>query len=263
MATTALQPAGREVSLGRVFSRGFGTIGAYPFATVAIAFIFDILPALVVEAALVHLPGPVTRGWTIEASIILLTTNMVWSVLVQGMMALTVLAYSEGRRADIVDTLPPAFMLFFPLVLLGIINAFCVDFASLLLLIPGLILATMWAVAAPAMVVERLGPIAAFNRSEALTRGARWHVFGAYLILAVAGVAIEFAMRTIGMRQAVGAQIAHLPEMSGTLLLLFVVGILIRTAVSAVTAAVHGSFYVELRAWKEGPAVDALADVFS
>jgi hypothetical protein len=49
--------------------------------------------------------------------------------------------------------------------------------AAGLLVIPGLWLLTRWALFAPAIVHERLGPLAALSRSSTLVRGAFWAVF--------------------------------------------------------------------------------------
>ena len=54
--------------------------------------------------------------------------------------------------------------------------------ASLLLIIPGLILLTIWAVFAPAIVIERIRVIDAFGRSRELVRGNGWPVFGVIIV---------------------------------------------------------------------------------
>jgi hypothetical protein len=61
--------------------------------------------------------------------------------------------------------------------------------ATACLVAPALILLTGWAAVVPAVVVERLGPIAALRRSWALTRGYRWHVFAGLLVVYLAAVA--------------------------------------------------------------------------
>ena len=54
---------------------------------------------------------------------------------------------------------------------------------------PGLYLLTIWAVFAPAIVVERTGIFGSFSRSHELVKGDGWAVFGtivvAYLIVFV------------------------------------------------------------------------------
>jgi len=73
-----------------------------------------------------------------------------------------------------------------PIIGLSILGGLAVVFALLLLIVPGLMLVSMWWVALPACVVERLGPIASLKRSAALTRGHRWPVFALSLVITVA-----------------------------------------------------------------------------
>lgn len=49
---------------------------------------------------------------------------------------------------------------------------------GLLAMIPGIWLMTVWAVAGPAEVAERVGVFASFRRSAVLTRGHRWPILG-------------------------------------------------------------------------------------
>jgi hypothetical protein len=60
----------------------------------------------------------------------------------------------------------------------------------LLFVVPGCILLTIWAVIAPAVVVERRDLSGAFRRSQQLTSGFGWPVFGAVIVAnLIAGVA--------------------------------------------------------------------------
>jgi hypothetical protein len=64
-----------------------------------------------------------------------------------------------------------------PLVISSLIAVTLPLAASGLLLIPGLWLLTRWALFAPAIVHEGLGPLDALSRSSTLVRGAFWAVF--------------------------------------------------------------------------------------
>jgi hypothetical protein len=99
----------------------------------------------------------------------------------------------------------------------------------------------------PAIVVERVGPIACFARSMALTKGRRWAIFGILALVAVSNWVISLLGRLLG-------QIA--PVASGVI---DVAAALFFMALSAVLAAV-GYYY--LRAEKEGVAIDDVVTVF-
>ena len=68
------------------------------------------------------------------------------------------------------------------LILNGILYGIAVAIGFFLLIVPGLILITIWAVVAPAIVVEDSGVIGAFGRSRELVRGKGWAVFFAILL---------------------------------------------------------------------------------
>jgi hypothetical protein len=79
-----------------------------------------------------------------------------------------------------------------PLILNGILAGIAIAIGFVLLIIPGLILITIWAVISPSIVVENRGVIEAFGRSRELVRGNGWAVFGVIVIafLIVFGIGI-------------------------------------------------------------------------
>jgi len=62
--------------------------------------------------------------------------------------------------------------------------------AFIALVIPGLVLYTMWWVAIPVAVIERPGAVASLRRSASLTAGNRWRVFGVVLCFFVASILV-------------------------------------------------------------------------
>src|SRR5262245_32834048 len=89
----------------------------------------------------------------------------------------------DGRLDDSVGELLSAAMPYIgTLILNGIMFGVAVFFGFLLLIIPGLILITIWAVVAPSIVVENRGAIEAFGRSRELVSGNGWPVFGVVLL---------------------------------------------------------------------------------
>lgn len=119
----------------------------------------------------------------------------------------------------------------------------------MLLVVPGLILLTMFFVIVPACVVESLGPIRSLGRSSSLTKGYRWRILGIYLvpalIIGIGGTVLE--------RMGLGIAGA-----AGSALVTFVV-----TAVGAAYQAITNIMaYHDLRAVKEGLDIEQLAAVF-
>jgi hypothetical protein len=184
VASAAVAGHDREFSVGRVFGRGFGAIAAHPVMMLGLAS----------SSARCRrwLPSPLrcscfrapARG-ILALTFLALVVDTVFAAATQGIVALAVVGHHEGRPADIPGTLPPALMRLVPLLLLGLIVGFGFAFGLVLLIVPGLMLYMAWWVAAPALVVERLGPFEALRRSASLTKNARWKVFGIELVLAV------------------------------------------------------------------------------
>lgn len=86
------------------------------------------------------------------------------------------------------------------LVLNGILAGIAIGLV--LIIVPGLILLTIWAVIAPSIVVEDRGVFEAFARSRELVRGHGWQVFGAivlaFLIVFVVGLVASIVGAAIG-----------------------------------------------------------------
>jgi hypothetical protein len=71
------------------------------------------------------------------------------------------------------------------LIIAGILAGIGIGIGLLLLIIPGIILLTWWAVIAPTIVVEKAGVMEAFGRSKQLVSGHFWTVLGIVIITAI------------------------------------------------------------------------------
>jgi hypothetical protein len=126
----------------------------------------------------VLLPGVVTA----IASIIF------WILIVfyQGMVVELVRDVEDGRRdhsvADLLSSVRPVFA---ALLAVSVISGIGIAIGFILLIVPGLILMTIWSVVAPVTVLEHPGVFAAFARSRDLVRGHGWSVFGVILLVYV------------------------------------------------------------------------------
>src|SRR5262245_27959728 len=67
----------------------------------------------------------------------------------------------------------------------------------LLFLVPATILFVIWLVAVPACVVEGAGPIASIVRSNGLTKGFRWKIFGIVLLLGLVLLAVSIVQTIV------------------------------------------------------------------
>jgi hypothetical protein len=120
-----------------------------------------------------------------------IVVSLAVGTLYQGMVVELVKDIQDGRRDSSVGELMRSVLpVLGPLIGAGILAGLGIGAGLFLLIVPGLILLTMWAVIAPAIVVERRGVFDAFGRSRQLVKGQGWPVFGtvviAYLIAFVA-----------------------------------------------------------------------------
>jgi hypothetical protein len=268
MASSAGPEGSSGVDLGRIIGRAFSTIGGNPAATLGIAFLFTALPTTLLNLLMQQmrpeardLSGvPTWLGATVATGLVAL----VLSLITQGALMRATVSAEGGDRASFADCAATGLKAALPLLGLGILSGLGIGLGLILLLVPGLILMTMWTVSGPAVVAERLGPIAAMRRSAELTSGARWKVFGLLLLLGIANAMLQGAVAgTITQSSGGGLSMARMMAQGGFPTVWIIVSVLVTTVTGAVGAIVQASLYIELREWKEGPALDRLADVFA
>jgi hypothetical protein len=84
------------------------------------------------------------------------------------------------------------------LILNGLIYGIAVACGFFLLVVPGLILITIWAVVSPAIVAEGRGVGEAFGRSRELVRGNGWNVFFTIVLTFLIVVVVSFLFAILG-----------------------------------------------------------------
>ena len=159
------------------------------------------------------------------------------STLYQGMVVTLVSDVQDGRRdASVEQLFKSVTPVLLPLIGAGILAGLGIGLGFVFLIVPGLILLTIWAVIAPAIVVERQGVLSAFGRSLELVRGNAWQVFGVIVIFFLILLVVGFVFGVIG---AVAGTV-------GRLILEFI-GSVLTAPLVALAAAV---LYFNLRAAK-------------
>lgn len=226
--------AGTRFSIGAVISQTFSTLMKNPVLYLVLSVI-------------VAIPNAMAEAVSEDSgmSFVLAACSFVIAILMQGAMAYGVYRSLIGEKASVGEALSNGLSRIVPLVLTSLLVSIALGVAFLLLIIPGLILSCILAVAIPACVVERQGVMASINRSADLTKGYRWSIFGLYVLIFIALFAFAFAVVIVG------------GQMENS-----IVSLLFNIAFTAVYNVLIATLYYALRSDKEGVGVDKLARVF-
>lgn len=180
----------KRVSVGDVIGETFSIYGQNLGPLLGSAIVVFVVVGLV--AGLLQGAGGVLLG--LLAAVVRLAGHALYT----GFVVNLVSDVRDGRRdqsvGDLFSAAAPAIL---ALAVFGILFAIGVGIGFVLLIVPGLILITFWSLGAPAIVVERIGPLEAFGRSWRLVRGEAWSVFATLLVVLLIVIAIGVVLGAI------------------------------------------------------------------
>lgn len=243
------------LDIGRVIQTTFAVIGRNFVPFLVLSLIFAGLPAFAVAWAQVQIQAgdgssTMVGGFVaIAAGLLSLATTP----LLQGVVVHLTAADLNGGRPSISDGLQTGVRNIFPLLGIGLLYALGLGAGALIFLVPGLIIATMWCLAAPVRVVERRGVFASLGRSRDLTKGSRWAIFGLLVLYVILSAVIQAVL---------GGLLGGLAGMAQRGPATLVVTPLISTLNGMVGAAGIAVLYAEIRRTRDGVGVSELAAVF-
>ena len=150
----------------------------------------DQFTLLIPAALVVFVPVAIISGIVYAGDVSILGVAIISAVATiatywfQGMVVEAARDILDGRRDHTIGSLvQSATPVIGPLIVAGILAGIGIGIGLILLIVPGLYLLTIWAVIAPAIVIERQGALESFGRSRALVRGSGWQVFGVIVVL--------------------------------------------------------------------------------
>lgn len=217
-----------KLDVGRVFERSY-------------AVYRDQFTLLAPAALLLFAPLAIMNGLILSGAIGVLGVLLIGAIGVvgnfwyQGMVVEAAQDIMDGRRDHTVGSLFSSVMpVLGPLIAAGLLAGMGIGLGFVLLIVPGLILLTIWALLAPVIVLERSGTFPAFGRSRELVRGNGWQVFSVIVVLFV----IQFVVS--GVVTAITTAI-------GDSFVLYSLGDLIgRALIAPLTALAAAVMYFEL-----------------
>lgn len=262
-------------SIGRTLSRafrligsGFGGVGIF----LLIAYVANTAVSAVIQPMILGEMAQATDPTDPMAALSIFGSAWYWLTILAS-LAIGALIYSgsihgylqvaRGKEASIGECFSVGFAKLLPMLGLTLLWFLGIGLGFMLLIVPGVILITIWAAAMPALVGEGRGVFEAFGRSRALTRGSRWSIFGVLFILIVVIYVLMFMLLgglIGGAALGGGLNPEKLAAMSSPLTLLG--SAVIGWAMSMLLGAVITSIYVELVQIKEGSPTGELSEVF-
>lgn len=193
-----------------------------------------LLPAAAVVFVLVGVVTAVLVAISPVLLIVAFVVILVGTTLFTGMVVELVADVQDGRRdATVGQLLQAATPVIGQLILVGIVAGIGIAIGFVLIIVPGLILLTIWSVAAPVVVLEHPGVIAALGRSRELVRGNGWQVFGVIVVLFIGVGIVSAIIEAVGDSGGTGVGI--------------VVRIIVQILTAPITALAASVLYFELR----------------
>ena len=175
---------------------------------------------LIPAALLVFLPAAIINGLirSGKTTALLLLLSVAVSLIAtfwfQGMVVQAVHDIQDGRRDFSLGGLFESAAPFVPpLIGAGILAGFGIAVGFILLIVPGLILLTIWALISPVIVMEKARVMESFGRSRALVKGNGWQVFGVIVLVFILNAIAAAILSTIFVgisSDAVGAALGSL-----------------------------------------------------
>jgi hypothetical protein len=258
--TDATLPASRftagEFRVGHVFSRALSVFGRNFLAFVVVTGLASLLPILIQQPAAVG-PSPVNPFQNPGLMVFAALLSVVLTTLAQAIVVYGAFEVMRGRAINLGESAKVGLRRFFPIVGLAIVVSVLIGLGIVLFLVPGIILYTMWFLATPVCVVERLGVFRSMGRSRELTKGHRWRIFGLSLLVLVPALIIGGIVGVIAVAGGAATLNAALASTVGKIANL--IWSALWTAFYNIVVVVA---YHDLRVAKEGVDTDQIAAVF-
>ncbi|TWP33430.1 hypothetical protein [Leekyejoonella antrihumi] len=285
----------RPLTLSDIFEGSIATIRGNPGATIGFALILGLIVTVPVAAAMVVVAQIPTTSQGVGVGLTVLVAyggKFIWAfgdLLLTGMLMVVLSEAVLGRRMAIGAAWARFRPRFWALIGLTLLITLAVALSILLLvllivliyatlgstaaIIVGVLAGIGWfltlafsfirlSLAAPALVLERIGPIPACKRSWALSRHQFWRILGISLLAAVVvgfiggilSAVITFGTEAIAMTATSGTAV-----LTTTLLVSTVAGTLISALTAPFQAHVTGLLYLDQRIRKEALDVTLIA----
>lgn len=195
-------------------------------------------------------------GGSLAASFVSLIATMIGTTLLTGFLTVLMGKAALGKPIVFKEAVKEAAGRLLPLLGLTVLYTLAIMVAAIFCFVPAIIPFTFWALASPALLLERGTVREAFRRSAKLVSGMFWRIFG---ILLLAAVISAFLAMIITMPFSFGAfmtlftdpEQVYIPS-TGDLILQSVGTVIAQTIVGPFSALVTVILYIDQRMRREG-----------
>jgi hypothetical protein len=261
MSISASDQMGAPLGVGSIVAQSFSILFRHLFSVVVLA-LAPTLIGVVISGLLLGWNAAVggQPEFTDSSIWLFFALSLMAQLVLSGLTTalLVQLAYDAKLERPIrVDRyVGPAISAAVPIALLGLVAGILAGLAAIALLIPGLWVLAVFSMMAPAVVIEKIG-FRGLGRSIGLTRGYRWPIVGAMIIIMILGIVTSLVAAFLVdlIRGATGEGNASLIIAVGLYALFNALG----SGLYAISTAL---IYARLREMKEGISVRDIVAVF-
>lgn len=259
MTDASLGQPKAPLGVGEIVGESFSILFRHFIQVIIIGFVPTLIGFLIsgmltgFNVALGLEPQDFTGPGSAIASVLSLVINMVVYAITTALLVQLAYDAKLSRPIQIGRYIGPAISVVFPLAIMTIVVTILVMIGFMLLIVPGLWIYAVFAVIAPAIVIERVG-FGAMGRSRFLTKEYRWPIVGALILAVILSVIISFiAFFIVGIIASLGS-------------VGLIVGVILFAGLSTLGAGymsiLLALIYARLREIKEGVNVDQIATIF-
>lgn len=262
-------------NIGRTLSRTFELITSTLPSVGVFLLIVQIINAVIQFVMRQSLSGTVAGAQASgdpAAALAIFTSGWYWTTILFS-LALGAFSYAGSMRGliaagerqpvSLADCFGAGVTKLLPTLGLLLLWGLGVGLGWMLLIVPGVILMTMWSVTLPALVGEDLGVFASFGRSRELTKGSRMMIFVTLLVFIVVFYVVLFMIMGAIVGGSVMGGLGMANAMRAASPVMILATIPIGWLSSELIIALLASIYLETVTIKSGGTQGQLNEVFS
>lgn len=262
-----------QFDIGRVINRTFAAIKNKPVIFLVTSLVVIGLPMFFIGLLPIFMglgsgvgdnPDAIQNmvTGTLIASAVTAIFILVASVVMQGALIFAAVRDFNGEDATFGEVINIGLRYFFPLLGMGILIGLGVMAGFLLLIIPGILIALGWSIAAPIMIVEEKSITDAIGRSWELTKGYKRWILLLWIILMVISVVIGAVLGAFTLIAGDPTTVLLEGGSNSYYILNAIFSALAQALTTMISTAGVAAVYYEIRQIKEGIGAENLAAVF-